>query len=606
MTNANLSKQYFLLKLHHYLNLKNGSIKRKRVSSISSLMEDFIKTVDRLNNSPTESMKKMYTSILKGIIENLAFVIEKNPIFKNVSLITDKTRILKLLREPDRKLENIELRETYNSLLNLKRKLNRLKIVDFHCEVLLTDKNITFGEIDILTDSLLSELMHFGYSTNFLFDWIKNLNVNNPADLDSEIKKICDLSFNNKIYEVLINTWLPTDIKTKEYFDCGVTIKIIPEDKVIELIASNDIFNDFILPKKQQFCFVEISAPDKYRAMERIVEELNTYIGLFEAYEPPPKKIIQENGIIKEQGESWQKISTTVGRHTQEFIRSFDDRFKKDVKRFVKLRSDYSNTTKRAIDIIPIERSLNVLIRSADLNPENRLLNTWSSLEYILSVYPKSSIIEKVRTIIPKTIALYIIKDKLNMLWDEMKNYEHKYDSIKNVITSIDSDGKSFDKVELLIFLSNIYNESLFVDFANEMKTSEVFIYRLICDLNSMTNSPKKYKDAVNLEHESIVHDINSIYRMRNEIAHSDNNSKFDIDITTVRLTFYISSLLGTFIHFQNYHSENTNEGILYSIVETYKSFEDEFKETKKGKDVKQLDTITIIDRLAFPKYLYL
>lgn len=606
MVNQNFSKSYFLRKIYHNLNLNNGSIKRKRITAISLLIEDFIKTVNRLNSSPTESMTKMYTSILKGILDNLIFTIEKNPIFKDDSLNHDKQRILTLLKSKDRKLENIELRETYNSLLNLRRKLNRLNMIELHCNTILYN-SITFGEVDILVDSLISELIHFGYSTQYLFEWFKNIDNTETADIDNEIIKINSLSFEMKKYCIALNMWLPSDIKQDDHFFCGLEVKIVTEEEIKEFLSSTSLFDEYTTPKVFNFCVTEVQAPDKYRAIEQVVEEIQSYIGLFSAYETPPQKIILDNGMIKENDAPYEKISTNIRKLTQDLVNSYDERFKKDVRDFIKLRSNHSETPKRAVDIIPIERTLNVLIRSRNLNPENRLLNTWSSLEYILSSYPKNSIIEKVRTIIPKTIALYIIKDKLNTLWDELKNYKNKHASIRDVIASVSIDGKSFDKIELITFISNVYCDTLFDTFVEEMKESNVYIYRLVCDLNSLINSPKKYIDAVNFEHESIMHDINTIYRIRNEIAHSSNNIKFDIDIMTARLTFYISCLLGTFIHFQNYHYENTNEGVLYSIVETYNAFDDEFKSTEKGKlKYRELETIDIISRLAFPKYLYL
>lgn len=67
-----------------------------------------------------------------------------------------------------------------------------------------------------------------------------------------------------------------------------------------------------------------------------------------------------------------------------------------------------------------LSNSLGMIKESIEDTPENRLLNSWSSLEYILNSYEGKSIIGKIIDIVPKVIALYLVKDRMNILWDRL------------------------------------------------------------------------------------------------------------------------------------------------------------------------------------------
>ena len=89
-----------------------------------------------------------------------------------------------------------------------------------------------------------------------------------------------------------------------------------------------------------------------------------------------------------------------------------DSYYKSQMNRFLKLKDDLVNE-----DIKVLERVLYTLNTAKTYKIQNRFLNFWSALEYTLYPFPRYTIIEKARVVVPEVFSLFYIKNKLNIFW---------------------------------------------------------------------------------------------------------------------------------------------------------------------------------------------
>ena len=75
---------------------------------------------------------------------------------------------------------------------------------------------------------------------------------------------------------------------------------------------------------------------------------------------------------------------------------------------FLQLRNDLGSNNIRTL-----ERILYTLNSAKSLTTQNRFLNFWSSLEYILYSFPRFTIIEKARVVVPEVFGLFYLKINL-------------------------------------------------------------------------------------------------------------------------------------------------------------------------------------------------
>ena len=119
--------------------------------------------------------------------------------------------------------------------------------------------------------------------------------------------------------------------------------------------------------------------------------------------------------------------------------------------------------------------------------------------------------------------------------------------------------------------------------------------------------------------HQMIEDDISRIYRTRNIVVHSGNQTHTNILLKNIRLTRYLSNLLGVILHYKMKNNEITIQEILYSIPATYENYLEELKEFKKSKNTKGKDSQSedsqsedsnedesVVEEIFKPSYLFL
>ncbi|MFT8321782.1 MAG: hypothetical protein ABF649_12820, partial [Bacillus sp. (in: firmicutes)] len=222
---------------------------------------------------------------------------------------------------------------------------------------------------------------------------------------------------------------------------------------------------------------------------------------------------------------------------------------------------------------------------------------------------------------------LYLIKDRMNILWDNLvkikssKDYE-KIDVIEEIFSNFSEREEKYDKNKLVEYLSTEQNlKKLYTALEQN-----VIMQREIAYLREMFISIGTFIVNIKALHESIEHDLTRIYRLRNKLVHSENNVSFNIDIFTIRLNKYINSLIGTLIHYLKRQPNLLISEILNSIHETYEWYismleNAEIKEKQIGKEKaegkndkkeqekegeKGIKAFVDINTVAFPPYLFM
>lgn len=382
-------------------------------------------------------------------------------------------------------------------------------------------------------------------------------------------------------------------------------IKVKYDYEVLKELPDN-IENNFSKSTDNLSLKVKIISCDEYSAINIAKDNLENYFELFKEINGYTRTNVcnSRNFIVSNDDLVWNPIIREEGDSPElKIYKNIDSRETEDIKNFNKLRLELSEQDIDSFDISVLERVLGITKNTSELSKENRLLNLWSALEYILTFYNRNSIIERARQVIPKVISIYYIKEKMNTLWERLKifrNSKNLSEELKNFFGECSSQDNN-----------NKYNKEAFIKYIADRKKAEklymsvtnVIIQREIAELNSLLDI-KKAKDGTTQRiiienHKKIDNDLNRIYRIRNKIVHSGSNIPKNIDIIAIRLFKYINGLMRTLIHYINLNNTLTISEILYSITQTYAWYISILDEKNKDKEINVQD-------IGSPMYLYL
>ncbi|PEJ58029.1 hypothetical protein CN906_30545 [Bacillus toyonensis] len=606
------SQKYFINKFSEYIDPFQRSIFYKALQEkrYDSLILIFNECLDiqkdwKSSNRDNTRLKASLKSSLKGI----SFYCQCNPLSQFSSLARDLQYLIqeinKTLELKETHEQDIRLFSICTSISILSKRLTSEKIISLYVDMLLNEP-FSHKQVDLIVQYIVSELIYQGYSLKYLNEWyIENIKkFKKPSDLVDEdfevmLENFRGLAQKNIKYYIILNSWLPLSLK--EELDREKCININYQYCLVD-----EGINKLLEEKKKQLNYkeasqyfnliVEVNSYDKYKAIEKVVKSLENYLEMFKYIYDFGKGAINLNCLISTDKETWEQVRTD---ETDNFIfmKSIGEREKDDIKDFLNLRNKV-RITEGSINLPSISllnRSLEMIKSSFDHSPENRLLNIWSALEYTLNSYDGLSIINKVLDIVPKVICLYVIKDKMNILWERLCKYRKskfyiEVDIIEELfnLCSEESNGK-YNKDKFVDFLSiedKIF--SLYKCFGHDavMMRDIAMIRELLKGENT--------KGIIEEISGAIEHDLTRIYRVRNKLVHSGNRIPYNIDIYTIRLYNYVNSLIGTLIHYIKREPELNIEEIIYSIHKTYNYY------------INSISTSSVKKDLAFPPYLYL
>ncbi|MDF9840749.1 MULTISPECIES: hypothetical protein [unclassified Paenibacillus] len=596
-----VSQKYFIYRINEYFKNNHHILQEKRCDSVRAMLCDCLDIHDEINKNKGDVTKLEIA--LNYLYKAIIYRIEENPLSKHPFLLKDFNNLIKKLKEEKRN----HVAE-FSFISSLLKKIKNKDIITFHIDIIKDVDKLSFSQVDELLDSLVNELLYEGYSLSFLDEWcvenilkapeIKDLNERNLAIL---LGKFQEVSCKSNKYSVILNSWLPKELF--EELSTKTTIKI--NDFVFSEFNKNEMVikehnKHFINSENYYFLKTETIACDKYKAIEKSKNTLDEFLRMYKFFEGNSRtnQMICLHVLVKQEGENanWEKPRPANTDYSR-IIKEMDSREKEDIRDFITLRDELRNKNIQSNDLLVIQRALDLIGTSSEQSMENRLLNIWSALEYLLTFYSRTSIIEKARQIIPKVICLYYIKDKMNKLWEKILLFKEKHTQI-NAIYTICVDTEKEDKYDKINFPSYLANTEKAQESYNALSFN-ITMQREVAELNFLLNKAGGTKTIITNTYTKIEHDLNRIYRIRNKLVHSGSNLNTNIDIYTGRIYRYVNCLLGTLIYHIKRSPELTITEILYSIDSTYEWYIEFLKEHEN-------QPVANIRELSSPPYLYL
>ena len=595
-------QRYFISKVIEYFDPQQSYIftkvlQEKRYDSINLMLEEFLE-INKDIKEGTSDKAKLKNSLISSL-KCILFHCKQNPLLTKGSLSRDTRYLVTKIEEYFNNANDLTLNTICISISSLYKRYNSKNLVDEYIDFIAQTSH-SYREIDLLVEYFVSELINLEYSFKYLNEWKKDhqLFKTNIKKLDSQAIHEVLSSFKELLkepvkYTILLNSWLPDDLKVELESEGCIQINYKykkTNEEEIEVISQNNMN----FPQSEQYknLKVEVYANDKYKAIEKIVKNLENYLEMYKRYYNFDKVGVNVSCLLSIVTGEWIKMRTD-NTDTQIFSKSISARENEDIKDFLSLRDDVRKENGNiTMSIKQLNNSFDMLNKSITATPESRLLNNWSSLEYILNIYEGTSIIGKIIDIVPKVISLYFIKDRFNLLWDKIstnKNFDDNQ-QVKDLKAACSKENGKYDKDKLIEYLAIESNLRGLFDSLEE----NVVMHREIAFIKEVLNNKNKRLEYIEQINETIGHDLTRIYRVRNKLVHSHNSISYNVDILTIRLNKYVNSLMGTIIHYLKRNPTLEISEVLNSIHETYEWYK---KYLKDGQDLKVL---------AFPPYLYL
>lgn len=615
-------QRYFISKVIEYFDPQQSYIftkvlQDKRYDSISLMLDEFLE-INRDIKEGTNDKSKLKNS-LNSSLKSILFHCKQNPLLIKGSFSRDVNYLIKkidaYLKEPN----DLSLNTISTSISSLFKRYSSKNLIEEYIDLII-QKSHSYKDIDLIVEYFVSELINLEYSFKYLSEWKKsqklfkaNIKSFTAETIGETLSSFKDLIKEPIKYTILLNSWLPDEIKTELESEGVIHINYKyknPKDEEVEAISQNQL--NFSHSDQYKSLTVEVDANDKYKAIEKVVKNIENYLEMYKRFYDFDKVAVNVNCLLSSDKGEWVKMRTD-NTDTQVFSKSIGERENEDIRDFLLLRDKVRKENgKINTTIMQLNNSFDMLNKSINSTVENRLLNNWSSLEYLLNSYEGKSIIGKIIDIVPKVISLYFVKDRLNILWDKLQINKgiHEIEIVKDLLRECSKAENKYDKNKLVEFLRK---ESNLEELYSGLEQDAV-MHREIAFLREILNDLSKTLENVRGIHDSIEHDLTRIYRVRNKLVHSHNSISYNVDILTIRLNKYVNSLLGTITHYlkRNPHLDITE--VLNSIYETYewyldfikKEYEKNKKIIKAKSEQKATNLVLDIKTLAFPPYLYL
>lgn len=140
--------------------------------------------------------------------------------------------------------------------------------------------------------------------------------------------------------------------------------------------------------------------------------------------------------------------------------------------------------------------------------------------------------------------------------------------------------------------------------------SKHVVLERECAELCMLISSPQKAIEAIKDYYEGIKHDLNYIYRLRNQLIHSTKGTDDSLENISMRLYRYVNSVLSTILYYKEKNGEFTITDILSSIDATYQEYIARWDEEKTRKKKSKEDTeewcLTDAYKMVRPPYLFM
>lgn len=597
MSTENLIKcqKYYVFKIRDLVNNSFHTFEEKRMESLVQYLELCISTYEEYIMSLDQSKLKRS---LEGLLEGLDYQMQNHPFRKLVIYKSDFDYLHRSIclanDQRDKELHNIN-----RNIISLKKKLDASNIIEDYITCL--NKEESFKEMDCLMEALISDLLNFGYSMEYLENWFRKQQedfINSDQDTKI-IERLREFNKESERHTIYIKFVVKSDSQLE------AAVQLLKNQFNICTSEDFDYSNKW---SNETFLIAckEYQALDLSKALVMARKEFGAIQELFDMWQGTTGCIKSDWRYGWLQNDEFSIIDVRKIDNIK-MLGYIDSNYKMQMERYLELRDKLDNE-----EIKTLERILYTLNTSKMYKVQNRFLNFWSALEYALYPFPRTTIIEKARVIVPEVFSLFYIKNKMNIFWtrlnyylDKRRNQEDFDELVKFVNECRDEEGDYYTKKVIEVFQSEERVKKLL-----ENLNMHVVLERECSELFMLINSPKKSAKAIQAYHDAIKHDLNFIYRLRNQLIHSAKSIDDSLEYVSMRLYRYVNSVLSTILYYEEKNSSYTILDILSSIDATYQDYSLKWKEDSKKKKEKEEDcekmSLEEGYRLVRPPYLFM
>lgn len=293
------------------------------------------------------------------------------------------------MKEPN----DLSLNTISTSISSLFKRYSSKNLIEEYIDLII-QKSHSYKDIDLIVEYFVSELINLEYSFKYLSEWKKfqklfkaNIKSFTAETIGETLSSFKDLIKEPIKYTILLNSWLPDEIKTELESEGVIHINYKyknPKDEEVEAISQNQL--NFSHSDQYKSLTVEVDANDKYKAIEKVVKNIENYLEMYKRFYDFDKVAVNVNCLLSSDKGEWVKMRTD-NTDTQVFSKSIGERENEDIRDFLLLRDKVRKENgKINTTIMQLNNSFDMLNKSINSTVENRLLNNWSSLEYLFEL----------------------------------------------------------------------------------------------------------------------------------------------------------------------------------------------------------------------------
>jgi len=438
------------------------------------------------------------------------------------------------------------------------------------------------------TKALISQNLHNGWSTQSLYQSDRFF-YGKSSDYDSMLNFSEYLSSDDKDFCVYISvsdftrksSSNPKDELKKLNFIIKNTSDILPKYK-----GKNNELITFFDSTKEYIC-IDIKAKDIYSAAYKAVQVLSSRINMLSFYNIIDTWDIGNIKMISVDNSSFygKSLRSLDLFKTYDYIDTSGFIFENTVKIME------SPNLKEIIDKLLASFSYANISR-ASLFQQEKYMTLWIALESLSRTEMYDDIISNVKTTVPAALSI-------RYLFRIIRNFAE--DLIRCNVDLVFKDGISYDVkdtskakvVENLIFIFK--DDDLYSQLEDKCNCSDLLLYR-VKDIKKIFTDYKYAIPKITNYHQHITWQIQRLYRIRNEIAHSATIDKNNLTIYTEHLFDYLSTFVSEIVSCTE-KSDFKNIGEIYcKIQDNYAAFQE---------IIKNPDKITVTDKKILDDTLF-
>lgn len=589
-------QKYYIFKIRDIVNNSFHTLEEKRIDCLIQYLDLCISTYDEYRMAlDSGKLKKSY----EGLIEGIDFQMQNHP-FRKLDLYRNDFAHLHRLAMLDEQQRDKELHNIHRDMVSLRKKLGSADMIGHYIACLKHEEN--YQEMDYLMEALISDLLYKGYSLTYLFEWFKKQQdefMRNGQDV-SIIEGLRELDREAIEHTIYIKFIVKSDTQSSPALQLlGKQFTIQESDKLP--FSSRWPDGHFYIASK------EYRALDVTKALSMASKEFSAVKELFDMWQGTTGCIRDDlrYGWTEDGNFNMLAVNKTDNVKMLGYVDSY---YRKQMERFLKLKDGSESE-----DIKVLERILYTLNTAKTYKIQNRFLNFWSALEYVLYPFPRFTIIEKARVVVPEVFSLFYIKNKMNIFWSRLTHYletrcheSELYEAVRFMDECKDASDGGYDTKKVIA----VFQDQERVEKIADSFSKHVVLHRELSELFMLINSPKKAVAAIEEYYEGIRHDLNFIYRLRNQLIHSTKGTDDSLEHISMRLYRYVNSVLSTILYYKEKNSEYTITDILNSIDATYRDYISAWKtkktDRKKAQEDEEQLSLQEAYKMVRPSYLFI